>query len=353
MPPAPAFAHQPALGVTWSLQETPVPTKSGEWIPRVTWSPVPPIAPVDWTPAVYTLQLPSLKDPAFGGDHGPVVWTDIASVQLGQGTRLYMPFGVIADVVGAPSGQSAPIVGSVPRTNGPEDIPTFGNIPAKPRPPSLGNRQDRVTPDKAGLLKKAPLSQLKITILLPSSADQRVASEIAADLSSQGHERVDLREVDYSISSRNLRYFFQNDRAEAARLAGLYDAELRDFTWYRPKPADGTAELWLSGKSAFAGNTRNTAQALKRSAALEPPAPVQVLPMPTIEIERRQSFLRRLFDGLQHTPSGGVVIADDGDSVATTGSVATSDETGGGNGSGNNGSGNGNGGSGGSRGGGT
>ncbi|MEL6889876.1 MAG: hypothetical protein AAFO86_14360, partial [Pseudomonadota bacterium] len=39
------------------------------------------------------------------------------------------------------------------------------------------------------------------------------------------------------------------------------DAELRDFTWFRPRPVEGTAELWLAGRSgAGTGNTSGRPQ---------------------------------------------------------------------------------------------
>ena len=30
-------------------------------------------------------------------------------------------------------------------------------------------------------------------------------------------------------------------------MAARYDAELRDFTWFRPQPLEGTTEPWLPG----------------------------------------------------------------------------------------------------------
>ena len=100
---------------------------------------------------------------------------------------------------------------------------------------------------------------LRVTILAPTRVDRSIAEEIASGVQNDGHELVRVREVEYSISERNVRYFHERDRAAAARMAERYDAELRDFTWFQPKPLEGTAELWLAGR-APSGNTSGRTQ---------------------------------------------------------------------------------------------
>jgi hypothetical protein len=90
---------------------------------------------------------------------------------------------------------------------------------------------------------------LRVTILAPARVDRALTSDIASRVQNDGHELVRVLDVDYSISERNVRYFHEADREAAARMAERYDAELRDFTWFTPKPVDGTAELWLAGRS--------------------------------------------------------------------------------------------------------
>ena len=121
---------------------------------------------------------------------------------------------------------------------------------ARPAPP----RARAVVPTSAVAQTAAqtPSNPLRITILTPPRSDKRVADELAADIPTRGHELVRIKSVDHAISQRNLRYFHDSDRAEAARLARDYDAELRDFTWFRPQPLPGTAELWLSGGTSRA-----------------------------------------------------------------------------------------------------
>ena len=98
---------------------------------------------------------------------------------------------------------------------------------------------------------------LRVTILAPARVDQKVAEELASDVQNVGHELVRVKDVQFNINQRNLRYFHETDRASAARMAERYDAELRDFTWFRPRPAEGTAELWLAGRAPGGGASRS------------------------------------------------------------------------------------------------
>lgn len=319
MPGTPVFAMQPALGVTWSLQETPVPTRSGEWAPRVSWAPKAPVQPISGQPTETTQHVDGLAVPSFGESLQLGAWVNVKPVGLGQGTTLFTPepdagISAIAGSVN-PANVEATNVGVADQT-----VPAFGNAPAKPRPSAIPSVQSDRAADEASLVmppKKAPLSDLKVTILVPNTGDKRTAASIASDLESQGHRVVRLKDVSYSISARNLRYFYEGDELEAERLAELYDAELRDFTWYRPKPEVGTTELWLSGKSARANPVRSARKASTTPTALQPPAPQRVLPAPTANVQqkRNRGFLGRLFGG--HRPQGGQVNAQDGGRTAS------------------------------------
>ena len=72
-------------------------------------------------------------------------------------------------------------------------------------------------------------------------------------------------QVNYAISSSNVRYYHADDADAAIAAASslsnrLGPVEARDFTSYRPSPAPGTLEVWLSGtpvnpaRTAAAGN---------------------------------------------------------------------------------------------------
>ena len=320
MPSMPAFAMQPALGVTWSLQETPVPTRSGEWVPRVSWAPGAPVQPVSGHPAKTVQHVDPLAVPSFGESLQLGAWDNVKPVGLGQSTKLFTPPEAdtgISSVTGTFNSADAdgPSAGVVDQSTS-----VFGMTPAKPRPPAIQSVQPEQAPDEASLVmppKKAPLSDLKVTILLPKTADKQTAASIATDLESQGHRVVRLKDVNYSISARNLRYFYEGDELEAGRLADLYDAELRDFTWYRPKPEVGTTELWLSGKSSNANPVRAGRKVARVPSALQPPTPQRVLPVPTANVQqqRNRGFLSRLFGG--HNPQGGQVNARDGGRTAS------------------------------------
>lgn len=287
------FSIQPALGVTWSMQQRPVETRSGEWTPRTLLSPASPADPVDWKPADFIRKLPGMALPLAGGDHGPLEWSSIPLINSGKVASLVSPSmpGDFSATTGARETAAAP--SEITK----RPLKLFGNVPAKPRPPVADAVQPDAAPEDASLIAPpAPVlaNPLRLTILSPELSDKRIAATIAEDIPQHGHEVVDVREVPFSIKSRNLRYFFDRDRRDAAHLAKLYDAELRDFTWYRPKPAEGTAELWLSGKPAVRNPVRKARPLAQKTEALEPPAPMRVFP---VETPRRKTLLGRLFGG--------------------------------------------------------
>ncbi len=328
MPQISGFTFQPALGVTWSMQELPVATRSGEWVPRLGFAPTGPILPVDGQPADYAMAVAPLSTPLAEEADGTVVWAPIPPVVLGQSTKLYEPSltrSINLSFTNEPSEQVL-----LPTETVQQKLPEFGNSPAKPRPPKIEAVLPDTVPDEASVTappEPAPLSPLKITILSPSESDQKVASEIAQDLPRRGHEVVRVQEVGYSITARNLRFFHEEDRQEAARIAKAYDAELRDFTWYRPKPTEGTTELWLTGRGVSPNPVRQARPARQTSSALEPPAPQRVLPLPTIApIEQKRSLLGRLFLG--HKPQGGRVNTSEGGGSTRTARTGNNTGTG-------------------------
>lgn len=328
MPRISGFAFQPALGVTWSMQEVPVATKSGEWVPRRSLAPAGPTAVAEGTPADYASAVAPLGAPSAEIDAGAVPWTPMPLVALGQSTKLFQPSLTGSINPGFTDEPSGPLL--APTETVQRGLPEFGNAPAKPRPPSIKLVEPDAAPDEASVTtppETAPLSPLKITILSPSQSDKKVAVDIAQDLPRRGHEVVRVQEVGYSIKSRNLRFFHEEDRQEAARIAKAYDAELRDFTWYRPKPTEGTTELWLTGRGASPNPVRQARRVQRSSPALEPPAPQRVMPAPTIQsIERKRSLFGGLFQG--HKPQGGRPNTSEGGGSTRTASTGNSTDTG-------------------------
>lgn len=59
-----------------------------------------------------------------------------------------------------------------------------------------------------------------------------------------------INRVGYKISSSHIRYYHRRDATAAAALAERIGARARDFTSYRPSPAIGTLEVFLSGSTS-------------------------------------------------------------------------------------------------------
>lgn len=283
MPVIDALRIQPALGVTWSLYERPFQTRAGDWRPGpapsalgpVTFAPLPP-------PLLDSVALP--PEPDLRGPGG-VEWRGPEPV-VRSGVPGLAP--VIAPQDGLPVVPDAPNPLAVP---GGEPVETVvpepsGGISAPPRPATLQDEPGEAPPPPAARPATETVVEsdpLRVTILAPARVDRALAETIASGVQNDGHELVRVRDVDFSISERNVRYFHESDRASAARMAERYDAELRDFTWFRPQPVEGTAELWLAGR-AGSGNTSGREQ----------PGPNPIAG----GVAERGDFLGRVFDRL-------------------------------------------------------
>ena len=229
MPVIAPFAAPPALGVTWSLYNRPAANLTYDWRRK---------------PLPALLAMPEF-DPPVTLQHG----ISALSVPVEQESSGGLPVAadappadpVVVPGLGVPeTGIAPPRVETEPPADEAAAVPVPGPAPAR------SEALRRLASEPA---YRRPENPLRVTILTPPRADKRVAEELAADVPARGHELVRIREVDQAISERNLRYFHESDRAEAARLARDYDAELRDFTWFRPQPLPGTTELWLSGSA--------------------------------------------------------------------------------------------------------
>lgn len=252
MPLLQPFRVQPALGVTWSLNVTPTATDASDW--SAPGAPTP-LAPAPFERSVNVgSQLAGLPLPASPSSLG-FDWAAITAFETPVRPELLVPgaaSSIAPNVAVAPVPPLAPVTGTVSTSLPQADAPAVP-LPAPARP--VFNDQNRFdvipVPVERGA-SLTPVNPLRVTILAPSRADRALADEIATNVRSDGHELVRIRDVEYAISARNIRFFHEADRASATAMAERYDAELRDFTWFRPKPAEGTTELWLSGRASGA-----------------------------------------------------------------------------------------------------
>ncbi len=270
MPVIQGFRFEPALGVTWSLNRKPVETRSGEWRPGAepnALAAVPLARSATVEDSVAGLTAPA--EPASDD----LEWTGLAPVTSSAAIGIFVPDTSVAlpEVTDPPAPRAAVIESTptpLPRETAIEDATAAPDAPvenvsqppapenaapvsAPPRPETLrGDETNELSQPPAAPQTAVEADPLRVTILAPLRSDEKMAEDIAADVQRNGHELVRVRDVEYSISERNVRYFHEQDRPAATRMAERYDAELRDFTWFRPKPVEGTAELWLSSREA-------------------------------------------------------------------------------------------------------
>jgi len=277
MPLVDVFRIQPALGVTWSLAEVPVLTTSVTWRPTGAPAALDPVLnPSSATAQTAIATLPLAETTLTGS----LVWSEIAPHAVTTPNALPVPDVAVEPVsanadapeppsalpdVGDGSNATLPVetVAPTPR----DTVPSLpeGGAGAPPRPATLQDNATPPAPPPPPANRLVPsetvveADPLRVTILAPARVERALREDIAARIQSEGHELVRVRDIEFNISTRNVRYFHDGDRAAAERLAERYNAELRDFTWFRPSPVEGTAELWLAGR-APTGNTSGRVQ---------------------------------------------------------------------------------------------
>ncbi len=307
-PPNPYFGLPPALGLTTSMVWPVRRTVSGEWVP----GPVP--LALGAAPNVELSPFSFLGSdsgvPEIPGGVLPGGETGLVALPEPDAPLSMAPPAVLGEAPGI-DGVPEPLVVPIPRPRPEPPVSEAIEPPVEAPAPEPGpGREDDTEVDRAApeiltmdapdarpevdapVVIPTPASPLKVTILVPASSDLGEARAIASDTEARGHELARIREVDVSISQPNVRYFFDEDRAEAARLAEAYGAEVKDFTWFRPAPERGTMELWLSGRGS--GGDRAPAPAV-RTVEDTPQAPPR-----TITVIRKQpTLLERLLTGAE------------------------------------------------------
>jgi hypothetical protein len=110
------------------------------------------------------------------------------------------------------------------------------------------------TDEAAGSLVPAAI---RVSILHTAGAGNALpAIQLAAYLQTRGFAVADIRPVNVEIERPAVRYFFESDRPAIRRLAAAIDAffakapgkapaQVADFSHVRPKPPQGSVEVWL------------------------------------------------------------------------------------------------------------
>lgn len=282
---ASTFGLQPALGITSPMNEVPRTTIPGEWAKVATDRPVaPPAFLLDGSVARASPVAPMGDAPPSEAAFGPLDWSS-----LGPTVE-----SVSVDAIATPWPDTLP--------GAPEAVPGPDEQAA------------------AVVTYPEPLSDLRVTILVPSTGNVEFANEIAQDVQNRGHELAAITPVNIKISERNVRFYHAGDRGEAERLADAYGARLRDFTSFRPTPADGTLEIWLVGERI----ARSVATRPVRQVRPEPVAPVAPSPR-VIIVQRSPSFLDRLAGALGggHVEGAGPVTSGGGSTLVVSDPVTT------------------------------
>lgn len=239
MPQVAVFHITPALGVTWSLSNRPATTFSGEWTPAPAPAPLAGISEPVTGPVRSMYEPVLLQNPEVPASIN-IAWHTLVPVERS------LPISTVYSV----EASNAPVIPTespiVPLLRA-LDGAAVGRPPVKPI--ARGQLETSpVAPPRPSDRESSLDSSLRVTILKPRQASTEFADRLAASVRSDGHEFANVRDTDARISTRNLRFFHEADRAQAVALADRYQAELRDFTGFSPKPQEGSVELWLSSE---------------------------------------------------------------------------------------------------------
>lgn len=190
-------------------------------------------------PRFPTVFMPPLHDSTLPMDIGGAVLSSARPLEEADGDVLEADGAAVLSET-APNPEYAPIPVSRPLPPEPERDPEPG-----PAVESTGST------DRTVLAAAEPADIWVVVHHGSGSADR--ARAVLDRLRTAGFNDIEAREVPFSITSTNVRYFFEPDRTEASRVMTAV-AEVggngpagtpRDFTAYSPLPRHGTVEVWL------------------------------------------------------------------------------------------------------------
>ncbi len=267
----PFFGNQPAFGLTAPNFAPPFATTSGEWRPDAVSAPTAPlpveapIAPALWfgmdglPPApkgeVLELTLPAIVAGLSGDSASLLAAVPIDTMPILPGTPSRIQVQMNAPLMqgyDSASSSAAESAFGEPAVFTKKFITLTlpigaGTVEPVAIQPVVGSAP--ATLAQAAQPAIAVVDPLRVTVLVPEQGSEEEARDAAASIAELGHDIADVKIVNLTISKRNVRYFHSTDRAEAGRIADMNQASLRDFTSFRPLPAEGVVELWLSGKA--------------------------------------------------------------------------------------------------------
>jgi hypothetical protein len=138
----------------------------------------------------------------------------------------------------------------------PADVPSpvLAALPAAPAAAAPSERGPA-----ASLLPPAPMAEAPapdipgaaakfVRLAVPQSVGDAEAEEIAGLLKDLGIGDSRVTRVGYKVSESHVRYYHRDDAPAAAALAAILGTSARDHTAFRPRPPDGTMEVFLAGE---------------------------------------------------------------------------------------------------------
>jgi hypothetical protein len=105
---------------------------------------------------------------------------------------------------------------------------------------------------------------LSLSVVTPQTVPPGEAEALVARMGDLGIGDARITPVRFKVSETHVRYYHREDAAAATALADILGTEARDHTAFRPRPPDGTVEVFLAGER---GASAPRAAATPRAAA--------------------------------------------------------------------------------------
>lgn len=133
---------------------------------------------------------------------------------------------------------------------GPRTLPEVSLLPGG-APVVLAEAHSEAEP--AGELPPAAdLTETHVVVKAPDSVGETDLSLLSTVVSEAGFVDPEVERSGVTTTDNHIRFYYPEDIAAAATLAGITGAEIRDFTEFEPRPEIRVVELWLQGESETA-----------------------------------------------------------------------------------------------------
>jgi hypothetical protein len=121
---------------------------------------------------------------------------------------------------------------------------------------------------------------LSLSVVTPGSVPPEETDALVARLGALGIGDTRVTPVRFKVSETHIRYYHREDAAAAEVLASFLGTEARDHTTFRPRPPDGTVEVFVAGERGAAQPARAATASSRATAPARATTPARTTAEP-------------------------------------------------------------------------